>query len=135
MATPAEPKQAKKPKDMRSSPWRERAIDPSVVSAEAPAPETPRGTLLVYADDYHRLTAEIERLRAEVERNDEVLNAIAKQRDYHVMQKNEQADLCSQYVAAGDMRSAAAASGNANSHLIAASSYSQLLRELETSCG
>jgi hypothetical protein len=32
--------------------------------AEAPAPETPRGTLLVYADDYRRLTAEVERLRA-----------------------------------------------------------------------
>ena len=25
--------------------------------------ETPRGTLLVYADDYHRLTADVERLR------------------------------------------------------------------------
>ena len=30
----------------------------------SPAPETPCGTLLVYADDYRRLTAEVERLRA-----------------------------------------------------------------------
>ena len=30
----------------------------------SPAPETPCGTLLVYADDYRHLTAEVERLRA-----------------------------------------------------------------------
>jgi hypothetical protein len=82
-----------------------------------------------------RLTAEVERLRAVLERGDEMLNAIAKQRDYHVMQQNEQANLCVQYISKMDMRSAASASGNANAHLLAATSYSRLLRELESPCG